>query len=228
MSIVSETTAKCSSCGTEKKVQVFGSINVAEDLGLKEKVKNGSLFAWQCPKCGSWNLLKYMTLYHDPESRLMVWLIPDGAMDESDMDKVRKKMAALTEKGEDGKSALDGYILREVSEVGDLIEKVNIHDAGLDDVAIEMCKYFAKMDLGEKLPEKEQEAILGASFKFYQLSGPDNDITFAYSLNGQMQGAKIGFKVYEDCRGIISRNPKVVPKEGFAKVDASWIAKFFK
>jgi hypothetical protein len=228
MSIATETTATCNACGHVQKVKVFGSINVAEDFGLKSKVKDGSLFAWQCPQCGRWNLLKYMTLYHDPESRLMVWLVPEGAMDMEQEALVEKKMTYLTEEGEDGKSSLEGYVLRKVGEVGDLIEKVNIHDAGLDDVVIEMCKYFAKMELGEKLSEEDRNKLYEAPFKFYRMEGPDNDLTFSYPMDGQMQGAQIGFKVYEDCSGIVSRNPKVVPHGGFVVVDASWIAKFFK
>ena len=120
---------------------------------------------------------------------------------------------------------LKGYTLRRVKDAGSLIEKVNIFDAGLDDVAMEMCKYVTKMELAEKSQDKESAlAIRNASFKFYKIDGPDNDITFTYPSEGKMEGVKIGFNTYEDCRGIIKRNPDVIPAPGFAIVDSEWLS----
>jgi len=39
---------------------------------------------------------------------------------------------------------------------------------------------------------------------------------------------RVGFNVYEDARGILSRNPAVKPAEGFALVDQDWIEQFFR
>ena len=39
----------------------------------------------------------------------------------------------------------------------------------------------------------------------------------------------IGFNVYEDCRGIVSRNPEVSKAAaGFTRVDAVWLSRFFR
>ena len=43
-----------------------------------------------------------------------------------------------------------------------------------------------------------------------------------------MQLAEVGFNVYEDCRGILSRNPSVKEDPGFALVDAAWVSRFFR
>ena len=43
-----------------------------------------------------------------------------------------------------------------------------------------------------------------------------------------MHGARTGFHVYEDCRGILQRNPAVHPDKGFAQIDQEWIARFFR
>ena len=43
-----------------------------------------------------------------------------------------------------------------------------------------------------------------------------------------MHGARTGFHVYEDCRGILQRNPAVQPDKGFAQIDQDWIARFFR
>ena len=200
--------ANCNYCQKSTEVEVRPSINVALDPDLKARVKDGSLFVWECPYCGHRNLAKYQTLYHDPDAKLMVWLLP-GA------DEPPQAVA-------DAVKDLEGYTLRLVREVGDLVEKVNVHDAALDDTVLEMCKWVTRRELAAKNPEAANAAL-----RFLRLEGADNDLVMAFPLNGQMQVVNIGFNVYEDARGILSRNPSVKPAEGFAQVDASWIEQFF-
>ena len=201
--------ANCSRCGGTHSVETYPSINTALDPTLKARVRDGSLFVWECPYCGTRNLLKYETLYHDPAERLMVWLLPGDAL----------PPAAVA----DAVKELDGYTLRLVREVGDLVEKVNIHAAGLDDVLVEMCKYVTRMELSEK-----QGSVVEAPLKFYKLDGPDNDLLFSFPQDGEMKVVNVGFHVYEDARGILGRHPSVRPEPGFAQVDAAWLEQYFR
>ena len=212
--------AACSACGRTHPVPVYGGINVAQDPALKDRVKDGTLFVWECPTCAAANLVRSQTLYHDPDMRLMVWLLPEGALPEAQAEALEAALAAQAE-------ALEGYTLRRVCDVGSLIEKVNLHDAGLDDRIIEMCKYVTKMELAEKDRAHASE-ILAAPMKFFRMEGADNEITLTYPLAGQMQGVRIGFNVYEDCRGILQRNPSIQAGPGFARVDADWLARYFQ
>ena len=217
MAFVREISSRCTSCGEAHTVQTYGSINVSEDPSLKENVKDGSLFVWECPHCGQLNLAKYPTLYHDPENKVMIWLLPTGEVldpgTESGMEAVAKE--------------LDDYTLRRVDDIGSLIEKVNIFDADLNDMVIEMCKYVTKMELCEKHSEKRSE-IMAAPFKFYRLDGADSEIRMSFPMDGNMQGINIGFNVYEDCSGILRRNPSIKPETGFARIDQEWLGKFFR
>jgi len=217
MAFVREISARCTSGGEPHSVQTYGSINVAEDPSLKEKVKNGSLFVWECPHCGQLNLAKYTTLYHDPENKVMIWLLPTGEVldpgTESGMESVAME--------------LDDYTLRRVDDIGSLMEKVNIFDADLNDMVIEMCKYVTKMELCEKTPGKRAE-ILAAPFKFYRLDGADSEIRMSFPMDGNMHGINIGFNVYEDCCGILQRNPVLEEKaKGPVQIDQAWIAQYF-
>ena len=67
--------ANCSHCGRSTSVPTRQSLNTALDPELKSRVKDGSLFVWECPYCGQRNLAQYPLLYHDPEAKLMVWLL---------------------------------------------------------------------------------------------------------------------------------------------------------
>ena len=219
-------TARCSRCGKETDIQTFPNINTKESPELKSRVKDGSLFLWTCPDCGQVNLAPYQTLYHDPDEKVMIWLTPDSmsfsekALIESHIKAISGQLAA-DRSGE----LMRGYTLRRVKEAGELIEKVNIFDAGLDDVAVEICKYVTKMEIAGKETDKSKaKAITDATFKFYKMDGPDNDITLTYPLDGQIQGIQRGCNVYEDCRGIIKRNPDVIPAPGFSYVDSEWLA----
>ena len=216
MSITTQALAPCSKCGQQNTVTVYRSINIAENPELKDKVRDGSLFLWECPHCGQVNLARYETLYHDPAAKLMVWLIPEGEISETQMKAITMHTKAM-----------GGYTLRRVNDMGSLMEKVLVVDSGLDDVVLEMCKYVTKMEMLQKsIPAEQKDEFLAADFHFYRSEG-DGDgrvLTFMYALAGQMLGVNIGWNVYQDCSGILERNPQVRPEDGFAKVDASWLS----
>ena len=215
MSIISQALAPCSKCGQQQTVIVYRSINIAENPELKDKVRDGSLFLWECPHCGQVNLARYETLYHDPAAKLMVWLIPEGEISETQMQAITMHTKAM-----------GGYTLRRVNDMGSLMEKVLVSDAGLDDVVLEMCKYVTKLEMIQKsVPAEQKDEFMAAEFHFYRSEGEGEGsiLTFMYALDGQMLGVNIGWNVYQDCAGILERNPQVRPDDGFAKVDAAWL-----
>mgnify|MGYP002512904786 FL=1 len=212
MSIINEALAPCSKCGQQHKVLVYRSINVSENPELKAKVRDGSLFLWECPHCGQVNLAKYETLYHDPSVKLMVWLMPEGEISESQMHAITMHTKAM-----------GGYTLRRVNDMGSLMEKVLIRDAELDDVVLEMCKYVTKLEMVQKIVDQEKkDAFMASVFHFYKAD--DEAITFMYGQDGQMMGVNVGMNVYQDCSGILERNPQMKASEGFERIDADWLA----
>ncbi|MGN1215732.1 MAG: CpXC domain-containing protein [Candidatus Cryptobacteroides sp.] len=209
---------KCNSCGRQQAVSIPERVNVKENPELKAGIKDGSLFVWTCPDCGSQNLVTgQVILYHDPDSRLMIYLLPPGSLSAGMEQALEKQSAAIAD-------ALEGYTLRRVDDVGTLIEKVNIFDAGLDDCVMEMCKHVTRMELAQK----GDKTIMDVRMKFFRTEGPDNELVFTYPKDGSMQCIGTGFNVYEDCAGIIRRNPSVKPSEGFSRVDSDWVARFFR
>ncbi len=220
--------ACCTNCGKEHDFISYNRINVSSAPELKAKVKDGSLFVWTCPDCGQLNLQPYRTLYHDPASKIMVWLFPENSVSEQDRSIIETKMQAISNQMQES-GEMEGYLLRRVDDVGSLIEKVNIHDSGLDDTVVEMCKYVTKLEMTEKIADiSKSEAIMNAPFKFFKLEGADNEIILSFPQEGLMKVINIGFNVYEDCRGILGRNPSIKPDTGFAKVDIDWLKKFFR
>ena len=197
----------CSRCGQASPVPVYSVVNARENPELKEEVRSGRIFLWTCPVCGRPNLARYPFLYHDPELRLLLWMSDGDAALEEQMSRVVKVQEGL-----------EDYTARMVDTPGDLIEKIVIFEAGLDDVAMEMCKYIVRGDLGRDV-----------ELKFYSIDGADHEITMTYPENGQMQMVQTGFNIYEDCAGIVRRNPDIVKGvDGLARVDRAWMEGFLK
>ena len=187
----------CTKCGAEYSAEVPQSVNAAMSPELKEQVRSGALFTWTCPHCGTANLLTFPFLYHDPAEHLML---------------------VLTQAPLGAEGVPEGYIGRQVRSVGELIEKIKIFDAGLDDLVIELCKYVTCQELKKEVP-----------LKFLRTDGADAEMTFAYPEGGEMQLVAVGFNTYEDCAGILARNPQVrASAAGLASIDRDWLRRFFE
>ena len=191
-SVKTDIQVRCSACGAAYEVPAWRLVDGAADPGLKEAVKNGSLFVRECPECGKRELLSYPMIYRD--EHLLVCL--------SDRNL--------------GVEGLEGVRGRLVPDVGSLIEKVKIFDAGLDDVPLEFCKFVTRQELGKDV-----------DLKFLRVDGADNDIIFTYPEKGEMQMLAVGFNVYEDCCAIVGRNPSITSGlEGLVRVDREWVEQF--
>lgn len=186
---------KCNKCGTEFEVQLPPSVNVGINPELKEKVLSAGLFLHQCPSCGELNLVKGNMVYVDPNQKLIL---------------------CLTDSNISAQEGVPEHTCRLVGSVGELIEKIKIFDASLDDVAVEMCKFVTLQEIGKDV-----------DLKFYKLDGPDNEIILTYPQDSKMEMLSIGLNVYEDCRGIISRNPQLVrAASGLVRIDRNWLSGF--
>lgn len=199
MSLKSTAVSACSKCGKNAQITIYKSINVASDPELKEKVVNGELFLWECPECGTSNLMVYDCLYHDPDQKIMVWMLPGGEPEGKEKEAIFNQAKAMGD-----------YKLRIVSNPGELMEKLIIFDAGFSDRVMEVVKYVA----GKEMPGVE-------NLHFYRMQ--DDTMVFSGVKEGKMDGFGVGINVYEDCCGIIARNPALGEENGFAKIDAAWV-----
>lgn len=186
--------AVCPSCSRSRTVDVPHSIDASTEM--KARLLDGSLFVSECPYCGKKSVLSWPLLYHDTAAKLMF---------------------VLTDASLDAQGLPEGYVGRIVSSAGELIEKVKIFDAGLDDVVMELVKYVTR---------QEMEST-DAELRFLKLDGADSEIIFSYPKDGRMEMLSVGFNVYQDCLGIVSRNPAMhKAAEGLSRVNSSWISAF--
>lgn len=120
-----DTTVRCSRCGSAYTFPVYRYIDAEAEPALKTRAMSGEFFVRECPSCGNRELITDPVVYRD--THLLLCL--------SDRD--------LAVEG------LDGAAGRRVADVGSFIEKIKIFDAGLDDVPMELCKFVVRQETGK-------------------------------------------------------------------------------
>ncbi len=185
---------RCPRCGRTYQSPVYSFIDATGEPELQAGVLSGELFVRECPECGLRELIGSPVVYKDENCLVCL----------SDR--------SISVEG------LEGLSGRLVSNVGDLIEKVKIFHAGLDDAALEFCKFVTRSEMGKEV-----------QLKFLRTEGVDNEIIFTYPEDSQMQLLAVGFNVYEDCAAIIGRNPVIGESlHGLVRVDSAWVEQFIR
>lgn len=190
-------TRTCSKCGAQHDIETVAAVDAAAMPELKGRILDGSLFTWECPSCGQLNLASWPMMYHDADARLLV-VLTTAPMAAEDLP--------------------EGYTGRIVASPGEMMEKIKIHEAGLSDMVVELCKYVTCREM-----EKDVE------LRFLKMDGADGEMTMACPVNGQMELLAVGGNVYQDCAGILGRNPAIAESaRGLVRVDRAWIQRFFE
>lgn len=132
------------------------------------------------------------------------------------LDSAQKLLLILSEAVLSVESCPEGYLARQVETVGELLEKIKIFDSGLDDIVIEICKYVTLQELGKNI-----------ELKFLKTDGADSSMTFTYPWDGKMEMLEVGFNVYEDCAGILHRNPAMLNSlSALPRIDRNWLGQW--
>ena len=140
----------CPSCHHEGDFELWDSINTALDPEMKEKVLNQSIFLYTCPSCGETFRLNYSTLYHQMEDLVMIYLVPES--------EVKKTYEIFYEKNALADYRTEKYLYRIVTSANQLVEKIQIFDAGKDDRVMELVKLLATDSILKNDPDEGEKA----------------------------------------------------------------------
>ena len=136
MTVPSSRPTQCPHCRYDNHVETYESIN-SHDRQLREKLVSGALWTWQCANCAKDTVSLYPVLYHDMRSWCMIYYL-DRQM--TDDPRVIEKMVPAADQLTALRRFNLNYRFRLCRSLEDLIEKVRILDAGLDDRAVEYVK----------------------------------------------------------------------------------------
>jgi len=177
----------CLKCKKKSDFEFYGSINTMLDPTLKQRVKNFDIFKFICPHCGSEQFVNYSFLYHQMEDKLMIFY----CQDEEEVAKVRSLYAddfdtALNAQGESETIDTTGYRRRIVIGADNLVEKIRIFDAGLDDRLVEIYKVLLYGQMQTELAAMPGGDAVDDVFVDEQLDG---SLNFVFVADGRAVGA---------------------------------------
>lgn len=198
MSIERKEVVKCPKCGKKDKVVIWQSLNGDIDPKAKQKLIDGTLFRFECKKCGLKINLDYPILYHDMANRAMVYYVKEESISKSEnvFEQAENQMGNL----------LVGYKKRIVTSTNDLREKAIIFANGLDDRIVEIVKAIYRTKALEQHPDAKIENVY-----FYVY---DNHFYLQFTGENSL-AAEIPIEIY-----------KTFEKEFVEKINASHISDF--
>lgn len=184
MSSSSSQVITCPSCQQQQSFTLWQSVNVTLDPSLKAKLKSGELTTFHCNHCGHAAEVVFSLLYHDMEKRWMIWLVPEGKLPPGMADGVPSRR-------------LPGYLLRLVRSRNELIEKLSVLDAVMDDRIVAAIKLMLRQrlerDRGIELP------LLYFDERVRQPGGAA-ELHFAWVGEAKVQGIAVSNDIYDALR----------------------------
>jgi hypothetical protein len=164
MTMIREMPVQCPDCGKESSAVIYETINVSLDSTLKVRLLSGELLRWQCGVCGLRRLNAYPILYHDMVHAILIqWISAPYAPTLESLVAVLPSQAECRQ----FKALRSDYRFRVVREFDDLVEKIRIFEAGLDDRAIEWEKcLYSKLGAAEDTDQSSDDS--GMELEFVQ------------------------------------------------------------
>jgi len=147
----------CPGCGNSSDFVIWQSINTVMDPEMKQAVRDGSAFAFTCPHCKQTRNVDYGFLYHQMDDKIMIHY----ATSDEEAEEVEKMYAPghkIDEMLVDLRA--EDYMIRIVRSHNQLLEKLAIIDAGLDDRLVEIYKVFLLANTQKEKPELGNAEIL--------------------------------------------------------------------
>ncbi len=177
-------------CGHEFETKLWDSLNVTESKELKGKLLSGEINQVQCPECQKKSYIEKSLLYHDMDQRLWVQMLPPTE---------RSKWPELQEEYEEEikkNSGIKKYHFRLAFGREELLEKVRIFDANLDDRIIELLKVRI---LNE---DETLKAVSDAKVFFSRYVAQEEELHFSVTSQEKniSQTLVIAFQHYNDIR----------------------------
>lgn len=208
MSKVSSQKIECPKCGEKSNFGIWDSVNVSADPDLKEKVLNGDLFKFQCPKCHEETYVHYPCLYHDMEKLFMIYYLPN----EQTEDEINKSMQPFLKYSK----MYDGYKFRIVRDQNRLIEKVAVFDDLKDDMIIEALKTV----VAHNLSPEDVDKVRGLYYQGYD----DEGIVYALIFDDVQRGCIVPEEAYNE----IKENNRFIYPDKFAEITEFTYQNYFK
>ena len=186
----------CPKCGSEEPATIWDCVNAQTDPDLKDRLLRKVLQSHTCANCGLEFAMAEPLVYHDPDRRLMIIVLPhaDPARLEVDPDRLNRIAEGVCGTVP---TPQDGYQLRLVGEYNEMIEKIHINDNNLSDRVMEVVKVAVRKNSETPAPPA------GIAALFY-LSEQEGEMTFLVrDGDGAWYGMNLPGSVYANTENLL-------------------------
>ncbi|MDD2533222.1 MAG: CpXC domain-containing protein [Eubacteriales bacterium] len=148
--------AQCPVCLNEEELTIWDVIDTSTDPDLKEKLLRKTLQSLECRNCGHSTLIAAPLVYRDPKQHILIESRPDLGPDDLLVRLQDLQAAGPTLWPTPAETA---PFRRLVASVNDLIEKILVHEQGLDDRALELVKFVVIKHQAQDTPIEELRLV---------------------------------------------------------------------
>lgn len=198
----------CPVCEAKKDFTYHNHLNVSQHPELKQTLLEGNLFRFECDECGAKRQLDMQFIYHDPEKKVMIFLLPEYRSDNEEVTRV------LDEIIQQQNFSLADYRLRIALHGVDLVEKITIFDAGYDDQEIEIVKLLTDGLFAQEKPTTPVKA----RYFYMQKSEPK----VLYITDSDQILVDFHEKLLEFARTKFNKRLKIQQQGKFILIDHRW------
>jgi len=151
MSMERKETITCPECGHTQDFIIWQTLNGDLDPEAKQQLLDGTLFRFECNKCGHKSNVDYGILYHDMMHQAMIYYVDENSVEQA----IESMYGAEDKMGIE----MPGYRKRVVTDQNALREKAIIFEHELDDRVIEIIKLFYLANASKQFPEAKIKEV---------------------------------------------------------------------
>ena len=158
MSFAKTYSIRCPQCEHTQNVELYDSINVAQEPELKTALLENRLNRVQCESCDTSFRVDKPVLYHDADRNILIHWMPDTTCSRDEiLDEFDDAMAELrTALPEDAEPPRVRLVFTRV----ELVELMFIIEAGMEERVVEHIKYTIYLQNMDRLPPAEKQLLL--------------------------------------------------------------------
>ncbi len=151
---------RCPKCSAELEEELYDSINVVDAPALRDQLMANELNAVECVHCGFKFRVDKRLLYNDPDRQVMVFWFPGNEAEyRTNKEEFLESMDALNTALPD---EFDPPAVHLVFTRTELIERIYLLEADLNERVIEYVKYMMYSRNLEKLDPKKKAILFNA------------------------------------------------------------------
>jgi predicted RNA-binding Zn-ribbon protein involved in translation (DUF1610 family) len=212
----------CPSCGAFFNTDAYEVINATLDLALTDEVIWGRIFDFTCPSCGQQFRSPYSMAYKEMEKEYIIFLDLDEVAGGGDEPMCENR--TIEDQIAETRELFPSYRIRVVHDMMDLIEKIHIFSAGLNDKIVTYLGYKIKDDVTLKMKTAKPPIRVHKAL-FDSLKGKAGELNFGLlSTSPKPIFVTTPTRDYEY---LLKKSPlrhQFEEAEGLYQIDESWAA----